>query len=117
MSTLEVTSPAEASTEPRIPAAQAAVGSVLAFAAAVGAGHLVAGVVSPLSSPYQAVADAVVRLAPPALVEFGKALTLPGLPQGKADKFGLLLGVGVVLVLIAVFTGLASRSSPRPGRR
>jgi DMSO/TMAO reductase YedYZ molybdopterin-dependent catalytic subunit len=101
----------------RIPAGQAVVGSVLAFAAAVGAGHLVAGVVSPLSSPYQAVADAVVRLAPPALVEFGKALTLPGLPQGKADKFGLLLGVGVVLVLIAVFTGLASRSSPRPGRR
>ncbi|HEV7788313.1 MAG TPA: molybdopterin-dependent oxidoreductase [Pseudonocardia sp.] len=101
----------------RIPAAHAVVVSVLAFAAAVGAGHLVAGVVSPLSSPYQAVADAVVRLAPPALVEFGKALTLPGLPQGKADKFGLLLGVGVVLVLVAVFAGLASRSSPRPGRR
>jgi DMSO/TMAO reductase YedYZ molybdopterin-dependent catalytic subunit len=101
----------------RIPAAHAVVGSVLAIAAAVGAGHLVAGVVSPLSSPYQAVADAAVRLAPPALVEFGKALTLPGLPQGKADKFGLLLGVGVVLVLVAVFAGLASRSSPRPGRR
>jgi DMSO/TMAO reductase YedYZ molybdopterin-dependent catalytic subunit len=102
---------------PRIPKAQAAVCAVLAFAAAIGVGHLVAGVVSPLSSPYQAVADAVVRLAPSALVEFGKSLTLPGLPVGKADKFGLLLGVGVVLVLVAVLTGLASRRDVRPGRR
>jgi len=117
MSTLEVTSPAEASTEPRIPAAQAAVGSVLAFGAALGVGHLVAGVVSPLSSPYQAVADAVVRIAPPALVEFGKSLTLPGLPVGRADKFGLLLGVGVVVLAVAALAGLASRRSARPGRR
>jgi DMSO/TMAO reductase YedYZ molybdopterin-dependent catalytic subunit len=117
MSTVAAPSRATTPAAPRVPSGQAVVGSVLAFAAAVGVGHLVAGVVSPLSSPYQAVADAAVRLAPPALVEFGKALTLPGLPQGKADKFGLLLGVGVVLVLIAAFAGLASRSSPRPGRR
>jgi len=102
---------------PRIPRAQAAVCSVLAFGAAIGVGHLVAGVVSPLSSPYQAVADAAVRLAPSALVEFGKSLALPGLPAGKADKFGLLLGVGVVLVLVAVLAGLASRRDVRPGRR
>ena len=117
MSTLAVTPGAETSTEPRIPAAEAAVGSVLAFGAALGVGHLVAGVVSPLSSPYQAVADAVVRIAPPALVEFGKSLTLPGLPVGRADKFGLLLGVGVVVLAVAVLAGLASRRSARPGRR
>jgi DMSO/TMAO reductase YedYZ molybdopterin-dependent catalytic subunit len=117
MSTLAVSPGAEASTEPRIPAAQAALGSVLAFGAALGVGHLVAGVVSPLSSPYQAVADAVVRIAPPALVEFGKSLTLPGLPVGRADKFGLLLGVGVVVLAVAVLAGLASRRSARPGRR
>ncbi|WP_037077129.1 molybdopterin-dependent oxidoreductase [Pseudonocardia spinosispora] len=102
--------------EPRIPAGQAAGISVLAFAAAVGVGHLVAGVVSPLSSPYQAVADTVVRIAPAPLVEFGKSLAFPGLPQGKADKVGLLLGVGVALVLVAVIAGLASRRTARPGR-
>jgi DMSO/TMAO reductase YedYZ molybdopterin-dependent catalytic subunit len=101
----------------RIPAGQAAAGSVLAFGAALGVGHLVAGVVSPVSSPYQAVADAVVRLAPPGLVEVGKHLTLPGLPEGKADKFGLLLGVAVVVALVAVAAGLISRRDPRPGRR
>ncbi|HWN34048.1 MAG TPA: hypothetical protein VNP03_14965, partial [Pseudonocardia sp.] len=102
--------------QPVVPRTWAVVGSVLAVGTAVGTGHLVAGLVSPLSSPYQAVADAVVRLAPAALVEFGKSLALPGLPQGRADKFGLLLGVGVALLLVAVLAGLASRRSPRPGR-
>ncbi|HEX4247059.1 MAG TPA: molybdopterin-dependent oxidoreductase [Pseudonocardia sp.] len=117
MSTVAAPHRAPVHAEPRIPGAQAAACSVLGFGAAVGVGHLVAGVVSPLSSPYQAVADAVVRLAPSGLVEFGKSLALPGLPAGKADKFGLLLGVGVVLVLVAVLAGLASRRDVRPGRR
>ena len=117
MSTVAVPHRAPAPAPPRIPRGQAAVCSVLAFGAAIGVGHLVAGVVSPLSSPYQAVADAAVRLAPAGLVEFGKSLALPGLPVGKADKFGLLLGVGVVLVLVAVLAGVASRRDVRPGRR
>ena len=117
MSTLATQPGTTVPPEARIPAGQAAVGSVLAFGAALGIGHLVAGVVSPVSSPYQAVADAAVRLAPPGLVEVGKHLTLPGLPEGKADKFGLLLGVGVVVLLVAVAAGLISRRDPRPGRR
>ncbi|WP_028926145.1 molybdopterin-dependent oxidoreductase [Pseudonocardia acaciae] len=100
----------------RLPAGQAIGVVVLAFAAAIGVGHLVAGVVSPLSSPFQAVADAVVRLAPSPLVEFGKSLALPGLPAGRADKVGLLVGVGVVLLGVAVAAGLASRASARPAR-
>jgi DMSO/TMAO reductase YedYZ molybdopterin-dependent catalytic subunit len=109
--------PEPATTPPsRLPAGQAIAITVLGFAAAVGVGHLVAGLVAPLSSPYQAVADAVVRLAPAPLVEFGKSLALPGLPAGRADKVGLLVGVGVVLLALAVLTGLASRASARPGR-
>jgi DMSO/TMAO reductase YedYZ molybdopterin-dependent catalytic subunit len=95
----------------------ASVLSVLAFGASIGTGQLVAGVVSPVSAPYRAVADAAVRLAPSWLVDFGKTLVLPGLGVGKADKFGLLLGVGVALLVVAVLTGLASRSEVRPGRR
>lgn len=101
---------------PRLAAGQAIGITVLAVAASVGAGHLVAGLVSPMSSPYQAVADAVVRLAPASLVEFGKSLALPGLPAGRADKAALLVGVGVVLLAVAVATGLGSRASSRPGR-
>ncbi|MBO0848456.1 MAG: molybdopterin-dependent oxidoreductase [Pseudonocardia sp.] len=101
---------------PRLPAGRAIGIAVLAVAAAIGVGHLVAGLVSPMSSPYQAVADAVVRLAPAPLVEFGKSLALPGLPAGRADKTALLVGVGVVLLAVAVVTGLASRSNARPGR-
>lgn len=90
--------------------------SVVGFASAIGVGHLVAALVSPLSSPYRAVADAVVRLAPSWLVEFGKTLTLPGLGIGTADKVGLLLGVGLALLAVAVVTGSMSRASVRPAR-
>lgn len=103
--------------EARIPLGTVCALSVLAFGASIGIGQLVAGVVSPLSAPYRAVADAMVRLAPNWLVDFGKTLTLPGLGVGKADKFGLLVGVGLVLLLVALVAGLVSRSSARPGRR
>jgi DMSO/TMAO reductase YedYZ molybdopterin-dependent catalytic subunit len=99
-----------------VPGGAAVLASVLAVGAALGVGHLVAGLVSPPSSPYQAVADAVVRLAPPGLVEVGKSLSLPGLPAGRADKVALLVGVGVVVLVFAVLAGLASRRDPRPGR-
>jgi DMSO/TMAO reductase YedYZ molybdopterin-dependent catalytic subunit len=91
--------------------------TALSFTVAVGVGHLAAAVISPVSSPYPAVADAVVRFAPAGLVEFGKSLSAPGLPAGQADKAGLLLGVGAVLAVIAVLVGLGSRRSDRLGRR
>ncbi|HEY1966823.1 MAG TPA: molybdopterin-dependent oxidoreductase [Pseudonocardia sp.] len=120
MSSTVVDQPASAARDrPRISAGVASALSVLAFGLAVGSGQLVAGLVSPVSAPYWAVADEVVRLAPPWLVELGKKLSLPalGLGVGRADKVGLLAGVGVLLLALAVLAGLLSRYSARPGRR
>lgn len=91
--------------------------SVLSFGLALGVGQLVAGLLAPLSAPYQAVAAAVVRLAPAWLVEFGKSLAYPGLPAGVADKATLLVGVGVVVLLVAVLAGLAAGRRVQPARR
>lgn len=83
-----------------------------AVAAAVGTGELVAAVVAPGSSPFGAVGDAVVRLAPPWAVEFGKSLTLPGLAAGVADKLALQLGIAGLLLAAAVIGGLGARRRP-----
>ncbi|MBB6377224.1 DMSO/TMAO reductase YedYZ molybdopterin-dependent catalytic subunit [Pseudonocardia eucalypti] len=83
-----------------------------AVAAAVGAGELVAAVVAPGSSPFGAVGDAVVRLAPPWAVEFGKSLTVPGLAAGVADKLALQLGIAGLLLAAAVIGGLGARRRP-----
>jgi DMSO/TMAO reductase YedYZ molybdopterin-dependent catalytic subunit len=82
---------------------------VLAVAAAVAAGQLVAGLVAPASSPYVAVGDAVVRLSPHWLTEFAKATF------GTADKPVLLAGMAVVIVGLAALAGMASRRHPGPG--
>jgi DMSO/TMAO reductase YedYZ molybdopterin-dependent catalytic subunit len=89
----------------------AALVGVLGVAAAVGVGNLVAGVISPSSSPYLAVGDAVVRLAPPPVVEFAKTAF------GTNDKTVLLGVMGLILLAVAVFAGLASRRSRTPGVR
>ena len=94
---------------PRLSRRFAAALGVLAVGAALGVGHLVAAIVSPASSPYVAVGNTVIRLAPPWLVEFAKTAF------GTSDKAVLLAGVAVVLVLVAVAAGLASARRPRPG--
>jgi DMSO/TMAO reductase YedYZ molybdopterin-dependent catalytic subunit len=90
---------------------------VVSVTAALGAGQLVAALVAPASAPFQAVADTVVRFSPEGLTEFGKSLEFPalGIGKGVADKLGLLVGIGVVVGLIAVLAGLASRRRPLPG--
>ncbi|MFC5952513.1 molybdopterin-dependent oxidoreductase [Pseudonocardia lutea] len=88
----------------------AAAVAVLAVGAALGAGQLVAGLLSPTSSPYLAVGDAVVRAAPPPVVGFAKSAF------GTADKPVLLAGMAVVLLLVAVAAGLASRRSVVPAQ-
>ncbi|SHL15124.1 DMSO/TMAO reductase YedYZ, molybdopterin-dependent catalytic subunit [Pseudonocardia thermophila] len=95
----------------RISRPVAALVGVLAVAAAVGAGQLVAGLLGPGSAPLLAVSDAVVRLAPAWLVRFGEAL------GPERDKLVLQLGVGVVLLVAAAVAGLLSRSAPQPGVR
>jgi DMSO/TMAO reductase YedYZ molybdopterin-dependent catalytic subunit len=92
-----------------IPPGVAAPVGLLAVAAALGAGHLAAGLVSPVSSPYVAVGDTVIRHSPEWLTEFAKAAF------GTADKPVLLGGMAVVLAGVAVAAGLASRRSPTPG--
>jgi DMSO/TMAO reductase YedYZ molybdopterin-dependent catalytic subunit len=73
---------------------------------------------SPLSSPFQAVADTVVRLSPEWLTEFGKSLDLPaiGLPKGVADKALLLVGIGVALLVMGLLAGFLAQRSRRGGR-
>ncbi|GAA1285914.1 molybdopterin-dependent oxidoreductase [Pseudonocardia aurantiaca] len=82
---------------------------LLSVGAALAAGHLVAGIVSPPSSPFLAVGDAVVRLSPQGLTEFAKSAF------GTADKTVLLAGMAVVIAAVAAGAGLASRRSSTPG--
>ncbi|OLM19586.1 MULTISPECIES: molybdopterin-dependent oxidoreductase [unclassified Pseudonocardia] len=82
---------------------------LLGIVAAVAAGHLTAGILSPSSSPFVSVGDAVVRLSPQPVVEFGKSVF------GTADKPVLLAGVGVLLVVAGAVAGLAARRRPAAG--
>lgn len=108
MDTAEAPHRSGPSVAPVIPRGWAALVGVLAVAAAVAAGQLVAGLVAPASSPYLAVGDTVVRLSPHWLTEFAKATF------GTADKAVLLAGMGVVIVGLAALAGLASRRHPGP---
>jgi DMSO/TMAO reductase YedYZ molybdopterin-dependent catalytic subunit len=91
---------------------------VVSIAVSVGVGHLAAGILSPLSSPFEAVADTVVRLSPEWLTEFGKSLDFPaiGLPKGVADKTLLLAGIGAALLVIGLLAGLLAQRSRSAGR-
>ncbi|MGQ0574929.1 MAG: molybdopterin-dependent oxidoreductase [Pseudonocardia sp.] len=108
MPDVTTTSPVAPGIEPAAPPrGWRALAGVLAVAAAIGAGHLVAAVVSPPSSPYLAVGDAAVRLAPEWLVEFAKSAF------GTADKAVLLVGMAAVIALVAAAAGLAALRDPR----
>jgi DMSO/TMAO reductase YedYZ molybdopterin-dependent catalytic subunit len=86
----------------------AAIG-MLAVWAALGAGHLTAGLISAASSPFLAVGDAVVRLSPQALIEFATARF------GTSDKLVLLTTLFVVITLAGAAAGLLSRTRPTHG--
>ena len=93
-----------------IPAAIATLVGLLASAAALGAGHLLAGFIAPQSSPFVAVGDGFIRITPPFLLEFAKSTF------GLNDKLVLNIGMGAIIALVAVVAGLVSRRSSRPGR-
>lgn len=83
---------------------------VLAAVAALGAGYLVAALAGrPEASPYVAVGDTAIDLTPQPVKEFAIHWF------GVADKTVLLVGMAVVMALLAVLAGLASRRSPVPG--
>jgi DMSO/TMAO reductase YedYZ molybdopterin-dependent catalytic subunit len=86
----------------------AAIG-VLAVWAALGVGHLVAGLLSAASSPLLAVGEMVIRLSPEPLTEFAKNTF------GTNDKLVLLAGMFVVITLVGAGAGLLSRERPNTG--
>ncbi|MFD1649828.1 molybdopterin-dependent oxidoreductase [Pseudonocardia alaniniphila] len=94
-----------------IPRGYSVLVGVLAVAAAICIGHLVAGLVSPTSSPYLAVGDTVIRYAPQPVTEFAKTAF------GTSDKAVLLSVMGVILLAVAAAAGLISRRSRTPGVR
>lgn len=82
---------------------------VLALAAALAAGHLVAAFVGVNASPYLAVGNSAIDLTPTALKDFAVRTF------GVYDKLVLLGGMAVVMVLVAAIAGLLSRRSAVPG--
>ncbi|MEU4740550.1 molybdopterin-dependent oxidoreductase [Actinosynnema sp. NPDC023658] len=87
----------------------AALVGILGVAAALAAGHLVAGVVGPSASPLYAVGNTAIDFTPSFLKDFAVRTF------GTYDKLVLLLGMGVVLLVAAVVAGLLSRRTPLPG--
>ena len=83
---------------------------LLALAAALGVGHLVAGFVGYTASPFIAVANYVIDHSPTGIVKWAER-TL-----GTWDKPVLKIGLAVVLVLFAVAAGQLSRRTPRAGQ-
>ncbi|HZB01159.1 MAG TPA: molybdopterin-dependent oxidoreductase, partial [Actinomycetota bacterium] len=80
---------------------------VLTAAVAIGAGELVAALVGPSSSPVLAVGGAAVDASP----EWLKAFAIRTF--GEADKVVLLLGIGAVLLAVAIALGVAGWRRPR----
>ncbi|GAA3889499.1 molybdopterin-dependent oxidoreductase [Saccharothrix violaceirubra] len=87
----------------------AALIGVLAVAAALAAGHLVAGLVGTGASPYLAVGNTAIDFTPSFLKDFAVRTF------GTYDKLVLLLGMALVIAGLAVLAGLLSRRSPLPG--
>lgn len=87
----------------------AALVGLLAVAAALAGGHLVAGIVDPDASPLFAVGNSVRDLSPASVTEYAIA------DLGDLKKPLLFAGIGVVLLVVALAAGLLSRRSPWPG--
>ena len=80
---------------------------LLAGAVALGAAELLAAVFGPGSSPIVAVGGVAIDASP----EWLKAFAIRTF--GERDKLALLLGIGLVLVLLAITVGIASVRRPR----
>jgi DMSO/TMAO reductase YedYZ molybdopterin-dependent catalytic subunit len=86
----------------------AAIG-LLSVLVALATGHLLAGFADPGASPYLAVGNTAIDLAPLWLKDFAVRTF------GTNDKPVLLAGMAVVLTLFGVLGGLLSRHRPWPG--
>lgn len=83
----------------RTPLLAAAAGAAAAVLGA-GLGELTAAVVAPASSPFAAIGGALIDAAP----TWAKDLAIAWF--GTADKIALLIGIGVVLVAVAIGAGV-----------
>ncbi|SMD19341.1 DMSO/TMAO reductase YedYZ, molybdopterin-dependent catalytic subunit [Lentzea albidocapillata] len=81
----------------------------MSVAVALAVGHLVAGLVSPLASPFLAVGNTAIDLTPHPVKDFAIRTF------GENDKLVLLGSMAVVLAGLGVVAGLLSRRSPWPG--
>ncbi|UJW29839.1 molybdopterin-dependent oxidoreductase [Saccharothrix sp. AJ9571] len=90
-------------------AVRAALLGVLALAAALAAGHLVAAFINLNASPYLAVGNGAIDLTPVELKDYAIRTF------GTYDKLVLLVGMAVVMVVAAALAGIASRRTPVPG--
>ncbi|MEV0053981.1 molybdopterin-dependent oxidoreductase [Saccharopolyspora shandongensis] len=91
-----------------VPRPRAAAIGLLATAAALGAGHLVAGLAA-VPSPFVSVGGALIDLTPEPVKELAIALF------GTGDKLALQTGMALVIAVLAVVAGLLSRRHWWPG--
>jgi DMSO/TMAO reductase YedYZ molybdopterin-dependent catalytic subunit len=82
---------------------------VIAVAAALTAGHLVAGLLDSNASPLLAVGNTAIDLTPGPVKDWAVETF------GTSDKLVLLTGMGLVLLGVGVLAGLTSRRSSTPG--
>ena len=105
-----VEAPAEAASEARRPSRWAgALVGVVAGGVAVGVGQLAAGFVSPDASPVVVVGQAAIDLTPEWLKQWAIRTF------GAQDKTVLLLGIGAVLLGLAIVLGVVSVRRPMVG--
>jgi DMSO/TMAO reductase YedYZ molybdopterin-dependent catalytic subunit len=88
---------------------RAALVGVISVAAALAAGHFVAGILDANASPILAVGKTAVDLTPGAVKDWAVATFY------TYDKLALFTGMGLVLLAVAVAAGLLSRRSATPG--
>lgn len=97
-------------TSSRVPVLRAAATGLIAVLAALGAGHLVSGLLLvPAASPFLAVGNAAIDRTPASVKDFAIKTF------GTNDKPALLVGMAVVLVVFGLLIGLLSRRSALPG--
>ncbi|MGW4115301.1 molybdopterin-dependent oxidoreductase, partial [Actinosynnema sp. NPDC004786] len=94
---------------PRLRSRAAVAVGLVAVAAALAAGHLVAALTDPLASPFLAVGNTAIDLTPHPVKDFAVRTF------GEHDKAVLLAGMATVVAAAAVLAGLLSRRGPLPG--
>jgi DMSO/TMAO reductase YedYZ molybdopterin-dependent catalytic subunit len=91
-----------------LPRAHAVTTVVVAAVVAVGSAELAAGLLQGFRSPVEAVAESVIDRSPQAVTRFGIRAF------GTNDKVALVVGIVVLLAVVAVALGLASRRRRGP---